>query len=493
MKNNCIVSTFILAITLAITAFYIIDNTLISSSGFVYIFALVLSVALIVLLVKQNDYKQNSGKLQKILATDSLTSLLNRRGVDDFVDGLIKKHRNNETKFAIMYLDLDNFKIINDTLGHHIGDLVLMEVSRRLQKIIRENDAAGRLGGDEFILLVDNVQETEKILFMAQRIVKEFENYINIEKHQIKVSFSIGISVYPFNGTDQKTLFNRADIAMYQAKTEGKNNFQFFTDELNERVQENLKMHSKLEKALQDNEFVLLYQPKINFKHSEVQEAEALIRWKQDENTLLSAASFIAHAEKTGMIVRIGNWVIDEVCKQVKLYEKEGTPTRISINVSKAQLKDIDFVSNVENAILRHNISANLIEFEISESLLIKDSDAFIPILNELKKIGVMLAIDEFGKGFSSMGYMSRLPIDSIKIDRTLINDIGDEKQKSLVLAMIALGHAMNLSVTAEGIELDSHLQESRRLRVDSAQGYFLAKPLKAKKLMQFFDEHKAA
>jgi len=493
MENNCTVNTSVLAITLVTTAFYIIDNTLISFYGFTYIFALVISVVLIALVIKHNYHHKNHGNLQKILTLDSLTSLLNRRGIDDFFDDLLKKHKNHDTKFAILYLDLDNFKIINDTFGHHIGDLALIEVSKRLQTIVRENDAVGRIGGDEFVLLIDDICESEKVLLMAQRIIKEFEHLIIIEKHQIKISFSIGISIYPFNGSNQKMLFKTADIAMYQAKAEGKNDFRFYTDELNKHVEENLDMYRKLEKALENKEFLLLYQPKINFNHSGIQEAEALIRWKQDEKTLLSASDFISHAEHSGMIVKIGNWVIDEVCKQVKHYEIRGTPTRISINISVAQLTDLDFISNVRQAILRHNISPTLIEFEISESILIKDSDTLIPILNELKKLGVMLAIDEFGKGFSSIGYMSRLPIDSIKIDKTLISDIANTKHRELVLAMIALGHAMNLSVTAEGIEVDSHFQESKRLRVDSAQGYFLAEPLKAEELMDFYRIYKAS
>jgi len=493
MENNCTVNTSVLAITLVTTAFYIIDNTLISFYGFAYIFALVMSAVLIALVVKHNYHYKKHGNLQKILALDSLTSLLNRRGIDDFFDALLKKHENNGTKFAILYLDLDNFKSINDTLGHHIGDEVLIEVSKRLQTIVRENDAVGRIGGDEFVLLIDDIQESEKALLMARRIIKDFEHFIILGEHQIRISFSIGISIYPFNGSDQKALFKSADIAMYQAKTEGKNDFRFYTDELNKRVEKNLEMHKKLEKALNNQEFLLLYQPKINFNHSGIQEAEALIRWRQNDETLLSASNFIPHAERSGMIVKIGNWVIDEVCKQVKYYETRGTPTRISINISKEQLKDLDFITSVAYTIAKYEISPTLIEFEISESILITDSDTLIPILDELKKLGVMLAIDEFGKGFSSMGYMSRLPIDSIKIDKTLISDISNAKQRELVFAMIALGHALNLSVTAEGIEVDSHFQESKRLHVDSAQGYFLAQPLKAEKLMEFYRTHMAS
>jgi diguanylate cyclase (GGDEF)-like protein len=493
MENNCTVNTSILAITLVTTAFYIIDNTLVSFYGFVYIFALVVSVVFVALVIKNNTHHKKNGDLQKILALDSLTSLLNRRGIDDFFNDLIKKHKNNDTKFAILYLDLDNFKTINDTLGHHVGDLALIEVSKRLQTIVRENDAVGRIGGDEFVLLIDDIIESEKALLMAQRIIKEFERLITIEKHQIKISFSIGISIFPFNGSDQKTLFKSADIAMYQAKTEGKNDFRFYTDALNASVEENLEMRRKLEKALSNQEFLLLYQPKINFNHLGIREAEALIRWQQDDGTLLSASNFISHAQRSGMIVKIGNWVIDEVCKQVKYYEKKGTPTRISINISVEQLKDSDFIENVSRAIAHHNISPTLIEFEISESILIKDSDMLIPILKKLKELDVLLAIDEFGKGFSSIGYMSRLPIDSIKIDKTLINEITQTKQRELIFAMIALGHAMNLSVTAEGIEIDHHLQESKKLQVDSAQGYFLAKPLKADKLIDFYLRHQAS
>jgi EAL domain-containing protein (putative c-di-GMP-specific phosphodiesterase class I) len=334
--------------------------------------------------------------------------------------------------------------------------------------------------------MIDDVQEERQAVLMAQRVIEKFETPLYIENHKIDANFSIGVSIYPSNGITQKELFKSADIAMYQAKSEGKNMFKAYTSELDEKVQKNILLNQQLENALKNSEFVILYQPKLNLNDSSIKEAEALIRWRQGER-LVSAAEFIPVAERSSMIIKIGDWVIDTVCKQIKYFEQQSTPTRISINISNAQLKEYNFVSNVSRMISFYDITPSLIEFEISESILINNSDSLIPVLTELKKLGIKLAIDEFGKGFSSMGYMSRLPIDKIKIDKTLMNEIFSTKHRSLISAMISLGHALDLSVTAEGIEIDRHLQESIKLNVDSAQGYFLAEPLAAEELLNFY------
>jgi diguanylate cyclase (GGDEF)-like protein len=486
MEKNCTLNTWGLAITLVASSYYVVENTLISSYGFIYIFSLIISVVVIAMLVKSGITHKKHKQLKKITEIDSLTSLLNRRGINEYMEKLIEINQEENTKFAVFYLDIDNFKVINDTLGHHIGDLLLVEIGKKLQTMVRDDDAVGRIGGDEFILLINDIHESGKALLMARRIIEDFSKSIDIESHIVDVSFSIGISVYPFNGKDQSELFKAADIAMYHAKDEGKNDFRFYTDELNQKVQENIQMYKKLEDALENKEFVLLYQPKFDYKNSDINEAEALLRWKEND-TLHTASDFIKYAQRSKIIIKIGNWVLNEVCRQIKVYEDMGSLMRIAINISEVQLKDHKFVSDVRSTIEAFEVTPSLIEFEISESILIKDSDKYIAILRELKEIGVMLAIDEFGKGFSSMGYMSRLPIDKIKIDKTLINEIFNSKHRELVSAIVALGHAMDLCVTAEGIEIDSHFKESKRLLIDSAQGYYFAKPLEADALLSFY------
>jgi len=486
MEKKCFFVTLLLSSALFGSLYYINVVTLTSFYAMLYITLLIFSVAAVTFLFTYNRYAKKSGAFQKIISTDPLTSLLNRRGVDTFIEDLISKNRKKDGKFAILYLDMDNFKVINDTLGHNIGDLVLIESAKRLSNITRENDAVGRIGGDEFVLMIDDVQEEKQAILMAQRVIEKFEVPLYIENHKIDANFSIGVSIYPSNGITQKELFKSADIAMYQAKSEGKNMFKAYTSELDEKVQKNILLNQQLENALKNSEFIILYQPKLNLNDSSIKEAEALIRWKQGEK-LVSAAEFIPVAERSSMIIKIGDWVIDTVCKQIKYFEQQSTPTRISINISNAQLKECNFVSNVSRMISFYDITPSLIEFEISESILVNNSDRLIPVLTELKKLGIKLAIDEFGKGFSSMGYMSRLPIDKIKIDKTLMNEIFSTKHRSLISAMISLGHALDLSVTAEGIEIDKHLQESIKLNADSAQGYFLAEPLAAEELLNFY------
>ncbi|MEA3522378.1 MAG: EAL domain-containing protein [Campylobacterota bacterium] len=441
-----------------------------------------------VLFMRESKHRKDYNKLQEIVGRDPLTSLLNRRGVNDFVVQMIARNRRKNSEFAILYLDMDNFKTINDTLGHHIGDKVLLEVAERLKQIVREYDEVGRIGGDEFVLLVDAINTSEDAALSAQRILEAFKNPLFIEGNCIDISFSIGISIYPENGEEQYKLFKSADIAMYQAKEQGKNRYQFYTKALDQKVKDNIVMEHTLRDALANNEFVLFYQPKINLADSSKHELEALIRWEHPDKGLVMPSEFIPHAEKSNLILLMGAWVIDMVCKQVKYCQEQGLSMQISINLSIEQLKDRKFLAMLKESIQKNEIAASSLEFEISEAILMKDSRKLISTLNSLKELGVKLAIDEFGKGYSSLGYMTRLPIDKIKIDKTLINEIGiNPKNRQLVSAMVALGHVMNMSVTAEGIEVDSHLQESKKLNVDAAQGYFLAEPLAADQIIDFY------
>ncbi len=487
----CKITSFVLAFTLIATSFLIVGVSSLSVYNVVYLVVALLSLVFVFnyLVSKEESIREyNQSELEYIAFTDPLTGLLNRRAIENFIDRMIARYKRGASKFAILYLDLDNFKPINDTFGHDIGDKVLMEVSLRLKKLIRENDSVGRIGGDEFIILLDDISESEQSSVMAERIVKSFNEPFIIDGHSIMMSFSIGISIYPDNGEYRLSLFKAADMAMYQAKERGKNCYKFYTKELDDLVKRNITLDTALHQAIENSEFTLLYQPRINLNDSNIREVEGLIRWNRPGCGTVLPSEFIGRAEKSGLILQIGTWVINEACQQCKKYYDEGTPTQISINVSQLQLKHEGFINTVQNALRKYRIDASLLELEMSESYLMQEAESLIPTLYELKKLGVRLAIDDFGKGYSSMGYLKRLPINKIKIDRTLMNEITiSKKDKELVSAMIALGHVLNLSVVAEGIEVDKHLEMSKSLHMDSAQGYFLAKPLKADELFEFY------
>lgn len=490
MKKLCMVAASIVTLALVVTTLYIVETA--SNSiyhGIYLLLALVNTVILyIAVSAKEQDDRRDYTALEQIAFRDALTSLLNRRAVDNFIDKIIARCERDGSKFAILYLDMDNFKAINDTLGHDVGDSVLVGVAKRLRNLVRGNDVVGRISGDEFVIILDEINESSLAFITAERVIQSFKKPLNIDGHRVSVSFSIGISIYPDNGVYRLSLFKAADIAMYQAKENGKNGYKFYTGELDEQVKKSRAMNDALEQALVQKQFVLMYQPRINFNNATIQEAEALIRWNRPGEGLVAPSEFIPHAEKSHLILSIGAWVIQEVCRQCRVFCEQGRPTRISMNISLMQLKDPDFVAIVKKAIDTHQVDASLIELEMSESYVMHEAEQIIPTMHKLRALGVKLAIDEFGKGYSSVGYMKRLPVDSIKIDKSLINDILiNRKDKELVATMIALGHVMNLSVVAEGIEIDKHLEVSKMLHIDAAQGFYLAEPLEADRLPDFY------
>ena len=490
MKKLCVVTASMLTVALVITTLFIVETT---SNSLYHLFYLLLAllntvILYIVITTKEREEHHDYMALEEIAFRDALTSLLNRRAVDNFIDKIIARCERDDSKFAILYLDMDNFKAINDTLGHDVGDTVLIGVAKRLRNLVRGNDVVGRVGGDEFVIILDEINESSLAFITAERVIQSFKKPLNIGSHRVSVSFSIGISIYPDNGVYRLSLFKAADIAMYQAKENGKNGYKFYTNELDDKVKKSRTMNIALEQALVNEEFILMYQPRINFHNRTIQEAEALIRWNRPGEGLIAPLGFIPHAEKSHLILSIGAWVINEVCRQCRVFSEQNQPTQISMNISLIQLQDPDFVAIVRKAIDTHHIEASLIELEMSESYLIQEAEQVMPVLHKLRALGVKLAVDEFGKGYSSMGYMKRLPIDTIKIDKSLINEILiNQKDKELVAAMIALGHVMNMSVVAEGVEIDKHLEISKMLHIDAAQGFYLAEPLKADKLHEFY------
>jgi len=433
-------------------------------------------------------YHHQGASLQSAALEDALTGALNRRALEHLVEKMIARSQRQGKKFALLFVDMDNFKTINDTMGHHVGDMVLVESARRFHEALRENDAIGRIGGDEFVLLLDDIRDTISVVTTVERLIKAFDIPIQTDRDAVRVHFSIGISLYPDNGQDRETLFRSADIAMYHVKERGKGTYSFFNSELNRENIEFMAKERALRHALVAGQFELCYQNQLSLGSESIREAEALIRWNRPGTGIVMPSEFLPHAERSGLIHDIGAWVIGEACRQIRLFSDAGVPTIISINVSPLQLRDRRILTHLEKSLKRFEIDPSMLELEIAESALLEDEAALIPQLHALKRLGVRLAVDGFGRAYSSMGYMKRLPLDRMKIDRSLMNEVLiNPKNRELVSAMVALGHVLNMSVVTEGIEVEGLLEESRRLHADAAQGYFVSQPKKAKELLQEF------
>ncbi|MBN2896013.1 MAG: EAL domain-containing protein [Campylobacterales bacterium] len=432
-------------------------------------------------------------KLSRIAMEDPLTAMLNRRALELHVDKLIARSKRVEKHFAVIFLDIDEFKRINDSYGHRIGDAVLVECASRFRQVVRDNDVIARMGGDEFIFVLDDIEEIHAVSTAAQRILEALERPVEAKGESINIHLSLGISLFPENGSSREELFHAADTAMYYIKEHGKNGYSYFNDAMNRENECNLDMDRSLREALKTGAFELYYQPKQTFDRGGVHEVEALIRWNRPGYGVVLPSEFIAHAERSGLIHELGAWVIESACRQIRLFADAGVSTVISINISASQLSHRNLQEDIERAVQKFGIRPQMLELEITEAALVKLTPSLTQRLHGLKAIGVRLAVDGFGSAYSSMGYMTRLPLDRIKIDRALINDILiNPKNRELVSAMIALGHALNMSVVAEGIEASGLFEESKRLQADLVQGYFVSKPKRADALMAEFLEERA-
>ncbi|WP_018932504.1 sensor domain-containing protein [Gracilibacillus lacisalsi] len=423
------------------------------------------------------EKKHLEDQLNFLAYHDYLTTLPNQHFFHYQLKNLLD-NPTNTTDFAIFFLDLDRFKTINDSLGHEYGDILLKKVAERLQNSIPVNGAVFRYGGDEFIVLLENItiKETKQA---ANRILKELTLPYHLDGIDIVASPSIGISMYPNDATDAKTLIKKADNAMYHAKRIGKSNFQFYHDSMLSKIQGNVEMESLLRKAIARKEFLLVYQPQIDTTTNKVCGAEALIRWKNKELGLISPGEFIPLAEDSGLIVPIGEWVIREACHQVKQWQQEDRMLfPISVNLSIRQFYQTDLIPVVQNIIQEVGIEPKYLELEITESMAM-DVDTASSVLHELKKIGVKIAIDDFGTGYSSLSYLKKFPIDHLKIDQSFIQDISENSDdEDIVSAIIMLAHNLKMRTIAEGVETEAHLKFLKKQQCDALQGYYFSRPL---------------
>lgn len=423
-------------------------------------------------------FDERTLKLQYQAEHDSLTNLPNRVLFIDRLEQSIRAAKENGTNIAVAFLDLDRFKEVNDSFGHEFGDSLIMQVGEKIEGALKHNHSMARLGGDEFILLLNDINENS-VIDIINDVMSLFKEPFLIEHHKFFITPSIGIAMYPEHGTTHEELLRNADSAMYKAKEIGRNTYQFYTDEMTKKAIKRMTLETQLRQAVQNEEFEVYYQPQVNMKSQEIIGMEALIRWIHPSMGLISPDQFIPLAEETGMIVEIDRWVMRTAMKQFVKWQNSGfTVGCLSLNLSMVQLNHEDFIDEVKDALEDSEIAPNLVMFEVTETQVMKNPENSILMLQELKKLGVSMAIDDFGTGHSSLSYIKRLPIDKIKIDKSFVSDIPDDKDDmELTKAIIAIANSIKLEVIAEGVET----KEQALFLIESgcyeAQGYFYYKP----------------
>jgi len=427
---------------------------------------------------------------------DSLTGLPNRSMFSKLLEHSISVGQRYGRRLAVLFLDLDRFKQINDTLGHEAGDELLKEVAVRLKACLRESDTVARLGGDEFVVMLPEMGDETRVAGVAQKMLHAIAKPFLLLGQEFRISVSIGISVYPQHGQDEETLKKNADIAMYKAKEEGKNNYQFFSEALSADSLERMTLESSLRSALEQKQFQLHYQPKRDFANGQMSGVEALLRWKHPDLGVIAPMKFLPIAEETGLIIPIGKWVLMTACKQSVDWQKQGLPRlRIAVNLSARQFNDDDLLKNISAVLAESRLDPELLELEIAEAVLMRDMDRTLRILKALKDQGVRIAIDDFGTGYASLTTLRQYPIDTIKIDRSVIRDLAKVKEeRDLTAAIIAMGQSLSLTVVAQGVETREQAELLRSQSCDEFQGFYLNRPMPSEELaelMRSSDAHR--
>jgi diguanylate cyclase (GGDEF)-like protein len=439
---------------------------------------LLLGVVLSLRILQQRKRAQD--RVDHVAFHDDLTSLPNRLMLNQRLDQALSRHRRTGSQLAILFMDLNRFKVINDSLGHDVGDILLRQVADRLRTQSRESDTVARLGGDKFAVLTENHENPADIAACAQRLVDALSTPYMLGSKDCYVTFSIGISVFPSDGNDSQALLKAADVAMYRAKAAGRNNYLYYSPSMNVHTVERLELESDLSHALERGEFLLHYQPKVDTMTGLITGTEALLRWQHPLRGLVPPNDFIPLAEETGLIVPIGEWVLATACAQTKAWQDRGlTKLNVAVNLSAHQFADPLLLPKLTRIIHASGLEPSSLELEITESMVMLHGDCAVLVLEKLKSIGVQIAIDDFGTGYSSLAYLKRFPIDTLKVDRSFIRDIpADTGDKKITRAIIAMAHSLRLKVVAEGVETAEQLKFLRAQRCDTVQGYFLYRPL---------------
>jgi diguanylate cyclase (GGDEF)-like protein/PAS domain S-box-containing protein len=415
---------------------------------------------------------------------DELTNLPNRAMFMDSLSRALGRMQRRNGLFSVLFLDLDRFKIVNDTLGHDAGDRLLQMVAARIKGSVRDADLVARLGGDEFVILIEEHSNLAEVGHVAQKVLSSMEDRYLLDGREVNLTASIGISVYPQDGTDLNTLVKNADIAMYQAKELGRNNFQFYAASQNQMTLKRLDLEARLARAIDRNEFVLHYQPVVDLSTETMVGVEALVRWNDPEHGLTAPGEFIPLAEETGSILQIGQWVLDNACAQLHEWNTSGLPMAVAVNISQRQFADGNFMSELGDVLKRTGLSPAALHLEITETMMMRDHATSEAVLAGLGKLGVGVAIDDFGTGYSSLSQMKRIPANIIKIDRSFVEDCPDDAGSvAIVRAIIAMAHSLKLTVIAEGVETEEQLRLLVAMDCDMAQGYLFSRPLPADEL----------
>jgi diguanylate cyclase (GGDEF)-like protein len=434
------------------------------------------------------ERRQAQERAHALATKDPLTGLLNRRSLTESLEHAIAKAARQNEKLALLFLDMDRFKAINDTLGHDAGDELLLQVAERITGAVRGSDMVARLGGDEFVVLMEALPSYTAAAEVAKKVAKANSKPFTIGSQHIKTSVSIGISLFPQDGTTVHTLMRSADLAMYHAKQERRGSVQFFHEELNARLLERCQLEHELQHALEHNEFELYYQPKVDTRTGRIAGVEALLRWHHPRMGLLSGGDFIQAATETGQVIPIGEWVISSACAQAKRWQDadSGYPSvPIAVNIAIPQIY-ADLPDVIYRALREHDVPPSSLQLEITESLLIRDLDKASSVLREISESGITIAIDDFGTGYSSLSVLKALPIDILKIDQSFVRDLGkDLGDNAIVAAIVNMARALALRVVAEGVETQEQLNILRDLGCDEHQGYFYSKPLPALSLAE--------
>ncbi|WP_313890947.1 EAL domain-containing protein [Psychrobacillus sp.] len=429
-------------------------------------------------------------ELEELAVTDSLTNLSNRNSFNDLLTDLLQLSHDEKSQHAVLFIDLDRFKQINETLGNELGDMILIEVSNRISTIVREHDIFARYGGDEFLLTMSNVGHQKEAAHFAKDIIKLLNKPFYIDGNEIYITSSIGISIYPQDGIEVDQLVHKADKAMYFAKQNGRNQYAFYFDELKRDSKRLLVLEGELRKAIQKKEFIIHYQPKICITNGTIIGVEALVRWTNDKLGFVSPAEFIPHAEDTGLIIPLSEVIIEKVCLDIVEWRNKGIDKlQVSINIASLHFQQDDFLERINTIIGQYNCSPNQIELELTERTVMKDSEEVVTKLTKLKNLGFKISIDDFGTGYSSLSYLNRFPLNYLKIDSSFIKHIVSLKDKQAIVdSIILMAHRLHIKVVAEGVETKEQMKLLKEMGCDIIQGYYYSKPLPSTELLDFLE-----
>jgi diguanylate cyclase (GGDEF)-like protein len=421
---------------------------------------------------------QEKTDLYNLSRTDSLSGLANRNLLQERVEQIIELSKRSGKEFALLFLDLDHFKSVNDSLGHDVGDELLRNVAHVIQDILRLNDVVARIGGDEFVIVLTSYSNEVELVEIIDRIQKRLARPWEVQTFPIQITSSIGITIYPKDGENLLTLMKNADIAMYKAKENGRSGYSFFTQELNEKTQEYISLTNSMREALKNDEYILYYQPQNDIKTNEVIGAEALIRWDVPHKGMISPATFIPIAEQNGFIVELGEWVLRTAIKQKKEWEEQGSDIKLSINIAAKQMQNPKFISMLADLLHTYKVNASNIVLEITEYVFLDSNESLHDVFTQIKKLGVKISLDAFGTGYSSLSYLKAFPIDILKIDKSFIDDYENEDGSVFIETIIKMAQTLKLQVIAEGVETHEQVTYLKALHCDAYQGYFCSKPV---------------